>query len=183
MEKQHQYSLVLTFITVISLGLATFVSCFIAESKKAQIKDMKVDGKLCYLPGSHAYRYGVVALVCLGIAHVIGNLQVCGNFCSREKRSSNKAKTPAVVTILMIFSWMCFGVAAILITTATSMSRRQAYGQGWLDRECYLVKEGVFIGSGGLALVSLGSTLVAAFLTRRKSYVEQGRRIHAQQTG
>lgn len=75
---------------------------------------------------------------------------------------------------------MCFGVAAILITTATSMSRRQPYGQGWLDRECYLVKDGVFIGSGGLALVSLGSTLVAAFLTRRKSYVEQGRRIHAQ---
>lgn len=132
MEKQHHYSLVLTFSIVISLGLATFASCFIAESKKAQVrlifleycfcsesylvisiivflflqvKDLKVDGKLCYLPGSNAYKYGVVALVCLGIAHVVGNLQICANFCSREKRSSSKAKTPAIVTVVVIFSW------------------------------------------------------------------------------
>lgn len=63
------------------------------------------------------------------------------------------------------------------------MSKEQAYGRGWLDRECYLVKDGVYIGSGSLVLVSLGSTLAAAAILtiKNNSQAEQGRRrIHAQ---
>ncbi|KAM5551360.1 hypothetical protein ABKV19_026272 [Rosa sericea] len=31
-------------------------------------------------------------------------------------------------------------VAVTLISTPTSMSRKQSYGEGWLDGECYWVK-------------------------------------------
>ncbi|KAM5581160.1 hypothetical protein ABKV19_010399 [Rosa sericea] len=35
---------------------------------------------------------------------------------------------------------MSFVMAVTLINTPTSMSRKQSYGEGWLDDECYCVK-------------------------------------------
>ncbi|PRQ33778.1 hypothetical protein RchiOBHm_Chr5g0061411 [Rosa chinensis] len=35
---------------------------------------------------------------------------------------------------------MSFVMAVTLISTPTSMSRKQSYGEGWLDGECYWVK-------------------------------------------
>lgn len=67
-----------------------------------------------------------------------------------------------------------FVIAVTLISTATSMSRKQSYGEGWLDGECYLVKQGIYIGSGILVLVTVGSTLGLAITTMRKSQVEEG---------
>lgn len=62
----------------------------------------------------------------------------------------------------------------ILISAATSMSRSQAFGEGWLDGECYLVKDGVYVGSAILALVALASTLGSSALPRsRKKTQEQ----------
>lgn len=61
------------------------------------------------------------------------------------------------------------------------MSRKQPYGKGWLDRECYLVKDGVFVDSGGLVLVSSGSIVAAAIVSSQiKTQVEQRRKVHAQ---
>lgn len=54
-----------------------------------------------------------------------------------------------------------FGMAAILISSAASMSRSQAYGEGWLDEECYLVKDGIFVASAALALLATISTLAS----------------------
>lgn len=60
---------------------------------------------------------------------------------------------------------LSFGLAAILLGTASGMSNRQAYGRGWLDGDCYLVKDGVYIGSAILAVSTvifiLGFTLTA----------------------
>ncbi|KAL5741073.1 hypothetical protein ACOSP7_029933 [Xanthoceras sorbifolium] len=180
-QKHHRYGFVFIFSVIISLGLVSFVSCVVAETKKAKRKDLKVDGKLCYLPGSPAYGFGIAALICLSVAQVIGNLLVCRNLCSsRKERNSWKSKKPIAVTTLLVFSWISFGVAVSLIGAATSMSRRQPYGRGWLDRECYLVKDGVYVGSGVLALLTIGSTLGSAIISTRKSQVEQGRRVHAQ---
>ena len=60
------------------------------------------------------------------------------------------------------------------------MSRSQPYGKGWLDGECYLVKDGTYIGSAILVLVTIGSTLGSAITTKRQSQAEKDQKIHAQ---
>lgn len=42
------------------------------------------------------------------------------------------------------------------------MSRDQGYGEGWLDEDCYLVKDGVFAASGCLAVLGLGALTISA---------------------
>lgn len=71
-------------------------------------------------------------------------------------------------------------MAVILISAATSMSRSQAFGEGWLDGECYLVKDGVYVGSAVLALLALGSTLGSGVIAMRRRKAEENKRIHAQ---
>lgn len=71
-----------------------------------------------------------------------------------------------------------FGVAVILLITATSMNRRQTYGVGWLNGECYLVKEGTYAGSAILILVTIGSVIGSALLTIKANQADQGRKIH-----
>lgn len=66
---------------------------------------------------------------------------------------------------------MSFGVAAILIGAATSMSRRQPLGEGWLDGECYIVKNGVYFGSAILVIITLALTIASAILTRRSNLI------------
>lgn len=180
-KKNHQYGFVFILCINISLGLVSFILCLIAETKKAKRKDVKVDGKLCYLPESHAHELGIAALICLGVAQVIGNLLICRIFCSRDKTNNSRTQKLRIAVALLVLSWISFGVAVILLSAATSMSRQQPYGKGWLDRECYLVRDGVFIGSGGLVFVSSGSIVAAAIVSsQRKTQVEQGRRVHAQ---
>ena len=60
------------------------------------------------------------------------------------------------------------------------MSRSQPYGKGWLDGKCYLVKDGTYIGSAILVLVTIGSTLGSAITTKRQSQAEKDQKIHAQ---
>ncbi|PON82065.1 hypothetical protein TorRG33x02_221820 [Trema orientale] len=177
-NRQHGY-LPILYILVTSLGLFSVASCVAAELKRAKIKDLKLDGRLCYLPESRAFGLGIAALICLCIAQIVGNLVF---WRSRDKTSSCKAKTPMISTLLLFISWISFGVAAILLGSATSMSRRQPYGKGWLDGECYLVKDGVFIGSAILVLLALGAMLGSAFTTkrRRKTQVEQEFTVHEQ---
>lgn len=59
------------------------------------------------------------------------------------------------------------------------MNRRQSYGKGWLNGECYIVKDGIFVGASILILVTLGCTLASAVATLRKRYqvlaVEKGK--------
>lgn len=75
---------------------------------------------------------------------------------------------------------MSFGIAVVLMSVAISMSRSQPYGKGWLDGECYLVKDGTYIGSAILVLITIGSTLGSAITTKRKNQTDEGQKIHAQ---
>lgn len=180
MEK-NQYGFALTFSIIVSLGLVSFLLCIAAEFKRTKNKDLKLDGKLCYLPGSHAFGFGIAALVCLLIAQIIGNLIICRNSsCSREKGNECKSRRPWTASILLFISWISFGIAIILMCGAISMSRSQPYGKGWLDGECYLVKDGTYIGSAILVLVTIGSTLGSAITTKRQSQAEKDQKIHAQ---
>lgn len=79
-----------------------------------------------------------------------------------------------------MFGRLSFGLAVILLIAATSMSRRQNYGVGWLNGECYLVKGGTFAGSAILVLVSVGSVNGSAFSTIKTSQADQHTKIHKQ---
>lgn len=45
------------------------------------------------------------------------------------------------------------------------MSRAQPYGEGWLDGECYLVRDGVYLSSGVLSLLAVFTLIGAASIT------------------
>jgi len=73
-----------------------------------------------------------------------------------------------------------FGIAVILLIAATSMSKRQPYGEGWLNGECYLIKKGTYAGLAVLILVTVGSLIGSALLTMKSNTADQGHKIHAQ---
>ncbi|XP_048230860.1 protein MODIFYING WALL LIGNIN-1-like isoform X2 [Ricinus communis] len=127
-----------------------------------------------------ALGFGIAALACLIVAQTIGNVVICCNLCLRKDGDTCKARKAKTATAFLVLSWVSFGAAAILLSTATSMGREQEYGKGWLDQECYLVKDGVYFGSGFLVLLSIAATLVSVLFSIRKTQGEQGRKIHAQ---
>ncbi|XVE65422.1 hypothetical protein DITRI_Ditri07aG0179000 [Diplodiscus trichospermus] len=169
------------FSIIASLGLVSFATCLIAEANRPKKGDLKLDGKLCFLPETEAFGLGVAALVCLSIAQLIGNIILCTNYWPRGK--ARKAKKPILTALILLsFSWITSGAAAILIGAATSMSRTQAYGDGWLEGECYMVRGGVYISSGVLSLAAVLSLLGAAAMMKRMNQVDQDQRVHAQNT-
>ncbi|XP_022731597.1 uncharacterized protein LOC111286074 [Durio zibethinus] len=177
---KHQVTCVLLFSVIASLGLVSFTSCLVAEAKRPKKGDLKLDRNLCFIPASHAFGFGVAALICLSIAQIIGNIVVCAYYWSRRK-----AKKPILTAILLAFSCfgscrISFGVVAILISAATIMSREQPYGEGWLDGECYRVRDGVYISSGVLSLATVLDLLGAAAMMIWMNQVDQGHKVCAQ---
>ncbi|XVE57278.1 hypothetical protein DITRI_Ditri04bG0078600 [Diplodiscus trichospermus] len=171
---------VLIFSVIASLGLVSFASCLVAEAKRPKKGDLKLDRKLCFLPASNAFEFGVASVICLSLAQIIGNVIVCASYYwSRGK--ATKAEKPFLTTILLAFSWMSFGVAVMLISAATSMSTKQPYGDGWLDGECYIVRGGVYISSGVLSLAAVLALLGAAGMMIRMNQTDQGQKVYAQQ--
>ncbi|KAL8521484.1 hypothetical protein ACS0TY_011848 [Phlomoides rotata] len=170
METPNQFTSPIVFSITVAAFLA-FTLCLTAEFKKSKKNDLKLDGKLCYLPASPAFGLGIAALICLSIAQVIATFFISRNFCSRKRNASKVGRNPTVSCALLFFSWISFGVSIILISAATSMSQSQAFGEGWLDGECYLVKDGVYVGSAILALVALGSSTLA--ISRKETEEEE----------
>ncbi|KAK1403037.1 protein MODIFYING WALL LIGNIN-1 [Heracleum sosnowskyi] len=157
-------ALILTF--VILIALLSFALCIAAEFKKSKKKDIRLDGRLCYIPKSDAYGLGISALVCLFAAQILTNFFICKKFWfGRDRNSSStisssssscKPRFSGISILLLSVSWISFVISAILVSAATSMSQSQPFGDGWLDGECYIVKDGVYIGSGILALFAVG---------------------------
>lgn len=82
-----------------------------------------------------------------------------------------------------MFGRLSFGIAVIMLISATSMSRKQPYGEGWLNGECYLVRGGTYIGSAILILVTLASSITGSLLStvKKTTTVDEGhRKVHAQ---
>ncbi|GLT91368.1 hypothetical protein SLE2022_092590 [Rubroshorea leprosula] len=176
---KRQLGLLFVFSLIVSLGLVSFVSCIFAETKRVKTHDLTLDGKLCFLPGSHAAVFGVTALICLSLAELIGNLLFCVKCCcSRGKaKANNKLIIPVT---LLLFSWICFGIAVILIGIATSMSRVQRYGEGWVDGECYTVRDGVYVGAGAFGMVIVLALIGAVATATEKDQGDGDQKVHAQ---
>ncbi|CDY62880.1 hypothetical protein Bca4012_092949 [Brassica carinata] len=154
------------FIFIVFLGLAAFFLCLASEFQKAKGKYLKWDGESCYLPESQAFRFGTAALVCVSVGQIIGNVVICKGFLK-----TNKKETAPFRVFLLLFSWVNFAVAAMLIIIGASMNREQKYGKGWLNGECYLVKDGLFASSGVLCVSALGAVL-GAFASNVKSSLQ-----------
>ncbi|XP_010540707.1 PREDICTED: uncharacterized protein LOC104814387 [Tarenaya hassleriana] len=169
-------SLALAFIFL--LGFSAFVLCLFAEFHKAKRKDLKWDGEFCYLPGTHAFRLGIAALICVSVAQTVGNVEICRVLCRRDKTGSAAIKTPPFCRFLFFFSWISFAVAFALLATAASMNKEQRYGQGWLKRECYIVKNGVFSASSVLIVVTLAAVFGAAAFSVKPLQVETQEKLH-----
>ncbi|MED6209162.1 hypothetical protein PIB30_052079 [Stylosanthes scabra] len=155
-----KFSLIIIFFIIsLSLGFISFIFCIAAEIVRNKEDDLRWNGKLCYLPTSPSFGLGIAALVSLFIGQIIGNAIMFKSSCS------SSSKIPALAKILCLISWLSFGIAVILLIAATSMSRRQVYGVGWLNGECYLVKGGTYAGSAILLLLTIVSINASAFLT------------------
>ncbi|KAI4314604.1 hypothetical protein L6164_027493 [Bauhinia variegata] len=164
-----------TFISIVislSFGLISCILCAVAEFKRNKKEDLRWSGSMCYLPPSQAFGWGIAALACLFVAQIIGNFIFFKHSCSGGERNAI-FKTPAIAKVLFLISWVSFGSAVVLLFTATSMSRRQQYGVGWLNGECYLVKGGTYAGSAILVLVTLGSIISSSLSTKKTSHVDQ----------
>ncbi|BBH02679.1 Protein of unknown function D [Prunus dulcis] len=57
---------------IASLGLVSIISCIAAEIKKTKEEELRVIGRLCHLPESQAFGFGVAALICLFAAQMEG---------------------------------------------------------------------------------------------------------------
>ncbi|KAG6405941.1 hypothetical protein SASPL_133535 [Salvia splendens] len=179
MKSLNQYSFILFFSATTATALISSALCFTAEFKKSKKNDLRFNEKLCHLPQSSIFGLGIAALISLTLSQIIGSYFICRKLHSSHNKSTVK-KRLSFSCILMVFSWMSFAVAAVLIGGATSMSRSQPYGEGWLDGECYLVKDGVYIGSALLSLAALGLTLGSAAIEMNRRQAEEDRKVHAQ---
>ncbi|KAK9144079.1 hypothetical protein Sjap_003982 [Stephania japonica] len=170
-----------TCSVLLLLGFFAFAACIAAELKRAKVKDMRLAaGKLCSLPGSPAFGLGIFAIICVVGAHFIGNLVICTHL-----RSHQHARRSLGITFLLL-SWVSFVLGLIILGGATSMNRKQHYREGWLKEECYVVKDGVYVGASALLLSTVFFLIASIFATRlcnRGGEVttdrEQGRKVHA----
>ncbi|MCD7462039.1 hypothetical protein HAX54_047650 [Datura stramonium] len=111
--KKHQFMMIFPLLVsiVIALGLISFSLCIAAEFKKSKKKDLRLDGKYCYIPGSSSCGLGIAALTCLFIAQFIGNLLICRNFFSRDKfgnmscNKSEKKNKHILAGLFLALSW------------------------------------------------------------------------------
>lgn len=175
-----KFQFIFSIIISLSFAFLSFIFCIASEIKRNKKEDLRWNGKLCYLPSSKAFGLGIAALVSLFLAQIIGNSILFKNCCSRGKRNV-QFKLPVIAKLLLLISWVCFGISVILLIAATSMNRRQPYGIGWLNGECYIVKGGIYAGSGILILVTIGSVIGSALSTIKTNQAEQqGHKIHAQ---
>ncbi|XP_010266420.1 PREDICTED: uncharacterized protein LOC104603938 [Nelumbo nucifera] len=168
-ERRHGFAVICSII--IFLGLVAFSTCIAAEVKRTKVKDIKFHRKLCYAPTSPAFGLGLAALICLLGIQFVGNCVIGKQFWSREKKTELKARKPITVAMtLLVLSWVSFVVAMVLLGAATSMNHSQAYGKGWLDGECYMVRDGVYIGSAVLILATVIFSLGSILMTRKRDW-------------
>lgn len=178
MERTRQFGYALFFGTVVVSALLSSAFCVAAEFKKLKRDDIRFDGSLCRLPRSKAFEFGIAALICLSIGQLIGGCFGCGGFRLKSRWRQRKVAKPTVPCGLVVFSWVSFGIAVILISSATSMNRSQAYGEGWLHGECYIVKDGIYAASATLAFLAMLSTVSSAAIQLKEQNAEEQKKVH-----
>nr|AFK40283.1 unknown [Lotus japonicus] len=100
---RYKFSVILSIIISLLLGLVSFILCIVSEFKRNKKEDLRWNGKLCYLPSSQAFGLGIAALVSFFVAQVIVNSILFKNSCSGGKRNAQH-KIPTVARLLLLIS-------------------------------------------------------------------------------
>lgn len=169
---------------IVFFGLIAFSASTAAEFKRTTIKDLRIDGTQCSLPESPAFGLGVAASISLVAAQLFGTYTVgCRPWSTeKEKDSIINGRKKSMAIFLLVLSWISFGLAIILLSGGTSMNRRQPYGDGWLDGECYVVHGGVYIGAAMLGLVNIILIISLIYMVTADTLVQvEQRKIYAHQ--
>lgn len=152
---------------IVVLLSATAFSCSLAaEFHKVKEEEMKLDGSLCSLPKSSAFELGVAAIAFLSVAQLVGTTAAATTMCASKPNKSATARGRVTSVALLVFSWVSFALAVILLATAASMNHGQRYGRGWMDGDCYVAKNGVFGGAAALVVVTALLILGLTFATK-----------------
>ncbi|ERM94772.1 uncharacterized protein LOC18422679 [Amborella trichopoda] len=158
MEKPRSETLAICSV-VSFLGLIAIAACLAAEFRKNKVKDLKLDVNLCFLPESPVFGLGIAASICLSLIQIIVGSIIAFKCCSKRMEFDAKSQKLCFTVALFLLSWVSYAFGVVLLSVGTSMSRQQEYGKGWLDGECYIVKDGVFAGAASLAFVTLTANL------------------------
>ncbi|KAJ4811466.1 hypothetical protein LUZ62_024032 [Rhynchospora pubera] len=164
MEKKKDALLKSRLITctiIVVFSTAAFSCGLTAEFNKVKVKDMKVDGSLCSLPRTPAFGLGIAAVVCMTVAQMVGTVVGGARLCAMDSKFSI-CKNWIALTYL-VSSWLCYGLAAVMLGTGANMNSGQPYRKGWMDGDCYLVKSGIFGTASSIAI--LASILILGFTT------------------
>lgn len=154
------------------LSLVASLCCLAAEFKRARVRDLKLDGNLCSLPGTPAFGLGIASIACLFVAQILGTSvssierSILSPTSSSRSHGGAGRQKRAVPLSFLVFSWVVFCILLILLGTASSMNNGQPYGRGWLDGECYVVRRGVYLACATLILAMALSILGYMFTGR-----------------
>ncbi|KAJ3707105.1 hypothetical protein LUZ61_010810 [Rhynchospora tenuis] len=154
-------SRLITCVTIVVFSTAAFSCGLTAEFNKVKVKDMKVDGSLCSLPRTPAFGLGIAAVVCMSMAQIVGTVVGGARLCMKNTKFSIPKNWIALA--YLVSSWMCYGLAAVMLGTGASMNGGQPYRKGWMDGDCYLVKNGIFGSAAAIAIFA--SILILGFTT------------------
>ncbi|KAJ4746347.1 hypothetical protein LUZ62_080752 [Rhynchospora pubera] len=152
-------SRLITCAIIVVFSTAAFSCGLTAEFNK--VKDMKVDGSLCSLPRTPAFGLGIAAVVCMTVAQMVGTVVGGARICAMDGKFSICKNWIALA--YLVSSWLCYGLAAVMLGTGASMNSGQPYRKGWMDGVCYLVKSGIFGTASSIAI--LASILILGFTT------------------
>ncbi|KAJ1702795.1 hypothetical protein LUZ63_002574 [Rhynchospora breviuscula] len=164
MEKKKDELLksrLITCLIVVVFSTAAFSCGLTAEFNKVKVKDMKVDGSLCSLPRTPAFGLGIAAVVCMSVAQIVGTVVGGAWLCAMDNKFSIRKNWIALA--YLISSWLCYGLAAVMLGTGASMNSGQPYRKGWMDGDCYLVKNGIFGTASSIAIFA--SIIILGFTT------------------
>lgn len=71
-------------------------------------------------------------------------------------------------------SRISYGLAAVLLGTGSSMNNKQPYGKGWMKGECYIVKDGMYVGSAVLVATTIVFIIGLTFMTTERMHRRTG---------
>ncbi|KAJ7537162.1 hypothetical protein O6H91_12G100900 [Diphasiastrum complanatum] len=137
------------------LGIISAALGFVAEATHIQADQVKNINGQCIYPKSPALVLGVIAAFAILLAQVLSNLTggcICRNRGLNGTYMSNSSRSVGILCLVM--SWITFFNAFVLLLAGASLQIQDQITHFWSNRDCLVVKPGVFAGGAILALAT-----------------------------
>ncbi|KAH9320454.1 hypothetical protein KI387_015093, partial [Taxus chinensis] len=151
------------------LGLISLSTAIVAEFKHTKADEVRYEHGECTLPSSPALWLGSVAAIALVVAQLLANAMGGCVCCCTKYVHKIPSRNRSIAILCLFFSWVTFGCALFLLVAGASMNERQPYKKQWMERECFVVKKGIFASAGLLSLLTvIFSTVFYLAITTKK---------------